>query len=135
MPPAAGTAIVTTTATSATTTGSSNMTMGGASTQRRALQNLPQNTKLVRGPNGQYSLQKVQTIELTVEQQNNLRIVQAKIQELERQTLKSAKDESELAQLQVKQQQILASGRPVPPPNVSEPPISKSIPVPKMNQN
>lgn len=45
-------------------------TMGGASTQRRALQNLPQNTKLVRGPNGQYSLQKVQTIELTIEQQN-----------------------------------------------------------------
>ena len=50
--------------------GSPNVTMGGASTQRRALQNLPQNTKLVRGPNGQYSLQKVQTIELTVEQQN-----------------------------------------------------------------
>ena len=49
---------------------SPNVTMGGASTQRRALQNLPQNTKVVRGPNGQYSLQKVQTIELTVEQQN-----------------------------------------------------------------
>ena len=45
-------------------------TVGGASTQRRAIQNLPQNTKLVRGPNGQYSLQKVQTIELTAEQQN-----------------------------------------------------------------
>ena len=44
--------------------------VGGASTQRRALQNLPQNTKLVRGPNGQYSLQKVQTIELTADQQN-----------------------------------------------------------------
>ena len=44
--------------------------VGGISTQRRALQNLPQNTKLVRGPNGQYSLQKVQTIELTIEQQN-----------------------------------------------------------------
>ena len=47
-----------------------NLPIGGASTQRRALQNLPQNTKLVRGPNGQYSLQKVQTIELTLEQQN-----------------------------------------------------------------
>ena len=44
--------------------------VGGASTQRRALQNLPQNTKLVRGPNGQYSLQKVQTIEPTADQQN-----------------------------------------------------------------
>lgn len=50
--------------------GNENIPVGGASTQRRALQNLPQNTKLVRGPNGQYSLQKVQTIELTVEQQN-----------------------------------------------------------------
>ena len=46
------------------------VSMGGSSTQRRALQNLPQNTKVVRGPNGQYSLQKVQTIELTFEQQN-----------------------------------------------------------------
>ena len=46
-----------------------NLPVGGASTQRRALHNLPQNTKLVRGPNGQYSLQKVQTIELTLEQQ------------------------------------------------------------------
>ena len=42
------------------------------------------------------------------------------MQELERIPTKSAKDESELAQLQVKQQQILASGRPVNPPNVSE---------------
>ena len=50
--------------------GNENIPVGGASTQRRALQNLPQNTKLVRGPNGQYSLQKVQTIELTADQQN-----------------------------------------------------------------
>ena len=49
---------------------SESLPISGAGTQRRALQNLPQNTKLVRGPNGQYSLQKVQTIELTLEQQN-----------------------------------------------------------------
>ena len=49
---------------------SETLPISGAGTQRRALQNLPQNTKLVRGPNGQYSLQKVQTIELTLEQQN-----------------------------------------------------------------
>jgi hypothetical protein len=46
------------------------MTMGGASsTQMRALQNLPPNTRLVRGPNGQMTLQKVQTIELTADLQ------------------------------------------------------------------
>lgn len=44
------------------------ITVGGASTLRRALPNVPQNTKLVRGPNG--SIQKVQTIELTPELQN-----------------------------------------------------------------
>lgn len=44
----------------------------------------------------------------------SLRVVQARIQEIERQpTTKSAKDESELAQLHVKQHQILAAGRPV----------------------
>ncbi len=48
----------------------SNIPMGGASTQRRAVQSLPPNTKLVMGPNGQYSLQKVQTIELSQEMQN-----------------------------------------------------------------
>lgn len=115
------------------------MAMGGAATQRRALQNLPQNTKLVKGPNGQYSLQKVQTIELTVEQQTvslnsksfhrhriegpifqNLRAVQSRIQEIEKLPTKSAKDENELAQLHVKQQQILASGRPVPAQNIQE---------------
>ncbi len=42
---------------------------GGASSQMRALQNLPPNTRLVKGPNGQYQLQKIQTIELTAEQQ------------------------------------------------------------------
>ena len=35
------------------------------------------------------------------------------MQEIERRPNRSSKDETELAQLQVKQQQILASGRPV----------------------
>ncbi len=42
---------------------------GGAATQMRALQNLPPNTRLVRGPSGQYTLQKIQTIELSPELQ------------------------------------------------------------------
>ena len=40
---------------------------GGASSQMRAYQNLPSNARIVRGPNGQLSLQKIQTIELTPE--------------------------------------------------------------------
>jgi hypothetical protein len=44
----------------------------------------------------------------------NLKLVQARIQEIERHPVRTPKDESELAQLQIKQQQILASGRPVP---------------------
>ena len=47
-------------------------------------------------------------------------MVQAKIQEIERQPTKSAKEENELAQLHVKQQQILAAGRPVNTQNVTE---------------
>lgn len=43
----------------------------------------------------------------------SLKQVQARIQEIERRPSRTAKDESELAQLQVRQQQILASGRPV----------------------
>lgn len=42
---------------------------GGAASQMRALQNLPPNTRLVKGPNGQYTLQKIQTIELSQEMQ------------------------------------------------------------------
>ena len=50
--------------------GASPVTLGGgAPSQMRAMQNLPQNTRLVRGPNGQYSLQKVHTIELIPEMQ------------------------------------------------------------------
>ena len=47
-------------------------------------------------------------------------MVQAKIQEIERQPTKSVKEENELAQLHVKQQQILAAGRPVNTQNVTE---------------
>ena len=50
----------------------------------------------------------------------SLRVVQAKIQEIEKQPTKSAKEENELAQLHVKQQQILAAGRPVNTQNVTE---------------
>lgn len=39
--------------------------------------------------------------------------MQSRIQEIERLPSKSAKDENELAQLHVKQQQILAAGKPV----------------------
>ncbi len=42
---------------------------GGAPSQIRALQSLPPQTRLIKGPNGQYSIQKIQTIELTHEQQ------------------------------------------------------------------
>jgi hypothetical protein len=42
---------------------------GGASSQMRAYQNLPSNARIIRGPNGQLSLQKIQTIELTPELQ------------------------------------------------------------------
>merc|ERR1719357_986285 len=39
--------------------------MGGPGSQLRALQHLPQNTRLHQGPNGQYMIQKIQTIELS----------------------------------------------------------------------
>ena len=50
----------------------------------------------------------------------SLRVVQNRIEEIERLPNKSAKDENELAQLHVKQQQILASGRPIPTQNIQE---------------
>ena len=46
--------------------------------------------------------------------------MQNRIEEIERLPTKSAKDENELAQLHVKQQQILASGRPIPTQNIQE---------------
>ena len=46
------------------------LTLGGSQSQIIALsQNLPQNTQMVKGPNGVVSLQKVQTIELSPENQ------------------------------------------------------------------
>ena len=42
---------------------------GGAASQMRALPNLPPNTRLVKGPNGQLTLQKVQTVELSLPMQ------------------------------------------------------------------
>ena len=50
----------------------------------------------------------------------NLRAVQTRISEIELKPTKSAKDENELAQLHSKQQQILASGRHIPPQNIQE---------------
>uniref|UniRef100_A0A0K2UW65 Putative LOC100679230 [Nasonia vitripennis] n=1 Tax=Lepeophtheirus salmonis TaxID=72036 RepID=A0A0K2UW65_LEPSM len=93
--------------------------IGGVSTQVRALQNLPSNTRLIRGPNGQYTIQKVQTIELSPEMQQSLREVQSRIQEIEKQMAKSPQDEAELAQLQTRQQRILSLGRPIPTPPLS----------------
>ena len=49
---------------------SQGMGMGGVGSQIRAMQNAPANTRLVRGPNGQVTLQKVQTIELSQEMQH-----------------------------------------------------------------
>ena len=39
--------------------------------------------------------------------------MQSRVQELERKSVRTPQDDAELAQLQTKQQQILASGRPV----------------------
>ncbi len=47
----------------------SSISLGGAGSQIRAMQHAPPNTRLVRGPNGQVTAQKVQTIELTHEMQ------------------------------------------------------------------
>ena len=43
--------------------------MGGPGSQLRALQHLPPNTRLHQGPNGQYMIQKIQTIELSQQMQ------------------------------------------------------------------
>jgi hypothetical protein len=91
-----------------------NMGLGGAGSQIRALQHLPPNTRLVRGPNGQVTLQKIQTIELSQEKQQTFRVVAARIADIERQAVKTPQDEAELARLYTKQQQILSTGRAVP---------------------
>ena len=100
---------VSSTATTTTTT-----IMGGVSSsvpQNRTLQNLPPNTRLVRGPNGQMTLQKVETIELTPEMQQTLKVVQGRMLEIERKNSKTPQELAELAQLQAKQQKILSTGR------------------------
>ena len=52
----------------------------------------------------------------------NLRLIQARVQEIEgKPTPKSPQDEAELATLQTKQQQILATGRPVLPAAAAPP--------------
>ena len=57
----------------------------------------------------------------------NLRLIQARVQEIEgKPTPKSPQDEAELATLQTKQQQILATGRPVLPAASAAPPGSAS---------
>ena len=45
------------------------ISLGGAGSQIRAMQHAPPNTRLVRGPNGQVTVQKVQTIELSQQMQ------------------------------------------------------------------
>ena len=45
-----------------------------------------------------------------------MRVVQAKIQEIEQKSSKTPRDEAELAQLQTKQQQILSTGKPIEGP-------------------
>ena len=49
--------------------GPPSISLGGAGSQIRAMQHAHPNTRLVRGPNGQVTVQKVQTIELTHEMQ------------------------------------------------------------------
>ena len=70
------------------------------------------NARIVRGPNGHYSLQKVQTIELTPQMQSVLKNLHARVQELEnRGARRTPQEEAELAQLHSRQQQILATGK------------------------
>ena len=93
---------------------------GGPPSQMRALQNnLPPNTRLVRGPNGQLALQKVQAIELSPQMQQTLKLLQSRMQELERKAGRTPQEDAEMAQLQSKQQQILASGKPVATPTTA----------------
>lgn len=111
--------------------------LGGPGSQIHAQRHLPPNTRLVRGPNGQVTLQKIQTIELTQEMQTTFRAVQTRITEIERQAVKTPQDESDLARLYSKQQHILSSGRPVPttqpPAPVVQVPTSMPTTIPKPN--
>merc|ERR1719510_267004 len=88
--------------------------MGGASvSQLRALQQLPPNTRLQHGPNGQIMIQKIQTIELSPAMQQQYKLLAQKISLIEQKAVKTPQDEADLAELQAKQHQILSTGRPV----------------------
>ena len=62
----------------------------------------------------------------------SLRLVQSLIQELERKPGKIATDETELAKLLLKQQQILSTGRPIPAAETSQNTQTLNLPT---NQN
>jgi len=93
--------------------GASGSGMGGPGSQLRALQHLPPNTRLHQGPNGQPMIQRIQTIELSQQMQQQYKILAQKIANIEQRPLKTPKDEADLAELQAKQHQILSTGRPV----------------------
>jgi len=57
--------------------------MGGAGSQLRALQQLPPNTRLQHGPNGQVMIQKIQTIELSPSMQQQYKTLAQKISLIE----------------------------------------------------
>ena len=57
------------------------------------------------------TLQKVETIELTPEMQQALKVVQGRMLEMEKKSSKTPQELAELAQLQAKQQKILSTGR------------------------
>jgi len=92
---------------------SSGSGMGGPGSQLRALQHLPPNTRLHQGPNGQYMIQKIQTIELSQPMQQRYKILAQQIATIEQKPLKTPQDEADLAELQAKQHQVLSTGRPV----------------------
>lgn len=104
--------------------------MGGPGSQLRALQHLPQNTRLHQGPNGQYMIQKIQTIELSPQMQQQYKVLAQKIANIEQKPVKTPQDEAELAEHQAKQHQILSTGRPVfgqQPSAVINPPTQPTI--------
>merc|ERR1719323_2106295 len=89
--------------------------MGGAGSgsQLRALQQLPPNTRLQHGPNGQIMVQKIQTIELSPTMQQQYKTLAQKISLIEQKQIKTPQDEADLAEIQAKQHQILSTGRPL----------------------
>ena len=111
---------------------SSTCNMAGPVSQLRALQQLPPNTRLQHGPNGQVMIQKIQTIELSPPMQQQYKQLAHKISLIEQKQIKTPQDEADLAEIQAKQHQILSTGRPLfnqqqqqqhPVPNVVAPPV------------